>query len=99
MCELKSIIPLTVTANYVTGVSPSGKAAGFDPAMRGFESLHPSHSFESYLTDSSLVANPGSPKQNDVTLIAVGDGGSARLAKSYIHPRLRPEQGTYPCRK
>ena len=26
-----------------TGVSPSGKAAGFDPAIRRFESFHPSH--------------------------------------------------------
>src|SRR5204862_8293559 len=25
-----------------TGVSPSGKAAGFDPAIRRFESFHPS---------------------------------------------------------
>ncbi len=25
------------------GVSPSGKAAGFGPAIRGFESSHPSH--------------------------------------------------------
>ena len=25
------------------GVSPSGKAAGFDPAIRRFESCHPSH--------------------------------------------------------
>jgi hypothetical protein len=25
------------------GVSPSGKAAGFDPAIRRFESFHPSH--------------------------------------------------------
>jgi hypothetical protein len=24
------------------GVSPSGKAAGFDPAIRRFESFHPS---------------------------------------------------------
>lgn len=27
----------------VTGVSPSGKASGFDPDMRWFESSHPSH--------------------------------------------------------
>lgn len=26
------------------GVSPSGKAAGFDPAIRRFESFHPSQS-------------------------------------------------------
>ena len=25
------------------GVSPSGKATGFDPVMRRFESYHPSH--------------------------------------------------------
>ena len=25
------------------GVSPSGKATGFDPVMRRFESCHPSH--------------------------------------------------------
>ena len=25
------------------GVSPSGKAPGFDPGMRRFESCHPSH--------------------------------------------------------
>jgi hypothetical protein len=27
----------------IAGVSPSGKAAGFDPAIRRFESFHPSH--------------------------------------------------------
>ncbi|WP_257287865.1 hypothetical protein, partial [Endozoicomonas sp. SESOKO2] len=95
-------------------------AAGFDPAMRGFESLHPSHHSESYPKDSSLrcfmrrnaqdktfsfkvfegdASNPGSTNQNDVTLIAVGSQRSARLAQSYIHPRLRPEQGIYPCPK
>src|SRR5580698_8169677 len=32
------------TAERLTaGVSPSGKAAGFDPAIRRFESFHPSH--------------------------------------------------------
>jgi hypothetical protein len=33
-----------VDANEVSvaGVSPSGKAAGFDPAIRRFESFHPS---------------------------------------------------------
>jgi hypothetical protein len=29
-------------AFYGVGVSPSGKAAGFDPAIRRFESCHPS---------------------------------------------------------
>jgi hypothetical protein len=28
---------------YDTGASPSGKAAGFDPAMRWFESSRPCH--------------------------------------------------------
>ncbi len=28
---------------YSDGVSPSGKATGSGPVMRGFESLHPSH--------------------------------------------------------
>ena len=28
------------------GMSPSGKAAGSGPAIRGFESLHPSHGTE-----------------------------------------------------
>ena len=28
------------------GVSPSGKAPGFDPGMRRFESCHPSHFLE-----------------------------------------------------
>jgi hypothetical protein len=28
---------------WFLGVSPSGKAAGFDPAIRRFESFHPSH--------------------------------------------------------
>lgn len=32
-----------VDTDNVTGVSPSGKAAGFDPAIRWFESSHPSH--------------------------------------------------------
>ncbi len=139
---MNSIIPRSVTAFYVTGVSPSGKASGFDPDMRGFESLHPSHCYP-YLTDSSLhcltrrnaqeksssfdpfendASRPSSPnsherkkqsfvcfekrffmEMHDVTFIALpvegSDEGFARLAKSYIHPRLRPEQGTYPCRK
>src|ERR1700757_5381767 len=32
----------TVSAGAGAGVSPSGKAAGFDPAIRRFESFHPS---------------------------------------------------------
>ena len=40
-------------------MSPSGKAAGFDPAIRRFESFHPSHSLEhreSLIVDSELLA-------------------------------------------
>jgi hypothetical protein len=31
--------------DFQVGVSPSGKAAGFDPAIRRFESFHPSQVF------------------------------------------------------
>ena len=31
--------------DFRVGVSPSGKAAGFDPAIRRFESFHPSQIF------------------------------------------------------
>jgi hypothetical protein len=32
----------SLTVDFQVGVSPSGKAAGFDPAIRRFESFHPS---------------------------------------------------------
>gem|GEM_PF-2874780 len=32
-----------IASSVVVGVSPSGKAAGFDPAIRRFESFHPCH--------------------------------------------------------
>lgn len=35
----------TVSIPSVDGPSPSGKAAGFDPAIRRFESCRPSHSY------------------------------------------------------
>src|SRR5690349_24278916 len=37
----KSLAPVR-RVDEVVGVSPSGKAAGFDPAIRRFESFHPS---------------------------------------------------------
>ena len=40
--SLRQII-FFVTIINCTGVSPSGKAHGFGPCIRGFESLHPSH--------------------------------------------------------
>lgn len=36
---------LIVLSSSVDGPSPSGKAVGFDPTMRRFESCRPSHSF------------------------------------------------------
>ncbi len=36
-----------------TGVSPSGKAAGFDPAIRWFESSHPSHLNSAFFASNS----------------------------------------------
>jgi hypothetical protein len=36
------------------GVSPSGKAAGFDPAIRRFESFHPNHSWSSCIGNLSV---------------------------------------------
>ncbi len=33
----------TVLTQTIIGVSPSGKAPGFDPGIRRFESSHPSH--------------------------------------------------------
>jgi hypothetical protein len=40
------------------GVSPSGKAAGFDPAIRRFESFHPSQIFA--VESGSLIGDgPG----------------------------------------
>ena len=49
--DLKSLgrnaVPVRVRPLVPTcwnGVSPSGKAPGFDPGMRWFESSHPSHS-------------------------------------------------------
>ena len=38
-----SMRDLSATRVRSAGVSPSGKAAGFDPAIRRFESFHPSH--------------------------------------------------------
>gem|GEM_PF-4025972 len=38
-CKLVDIDLISVDTN---GVSPSGKAPGFDPGIRGFESYHPS---------------------------------------------------------
>ena len=39
------------------GVSPSGKARGFDPRMRRFESCHPSHIWDSSSVVEQLAFN------------------------------------------
>ncbi len=44
----------------IDGSSPSGKAAGFDPAMRWFESSRPSHQFSQIKSLSSLSIPKGS---------------------------------------
>uniref|UniRef100_UPI0021489A61 hypothetical protein n=1 Tax=Endozoicomonas sp. SESOKO1 TaxID=2828742 RepID=UPI0021489A61 len=69
-------------------------ASGFDPDMRGFESLHPSHYSVRmrYLTESRLLPSV------DADL-----SGSA-LSESFLITRifhLRPvsKQGNFPCRK
>jgi ribose-phosphate pyrophosphokinase len=34
-----------INHHYVIGMSPSGKATGFDPVIRRFDPCHPSHIF------------------------------------------------------
>lgn len=52
-----------------TGVSPSGKAQGFDPCMRRFESCHPSH-FSEIGFESRQNLNAVFPR--DSVLISLG---------------------------
>ena len=45
------VLVLQHIAEYNDGESPSGKAPGFGPGIRGFESLLPSHEFIEKTTD------------------------------------------------
>ena len=54
-----------------TGVSPSGKATGFDPVMRRFESCHPSH-----LSSSSSESNADTEKDTDVSKLMIFAGNA-----------------------
>lgn len=58
-----------------TGVSPSGKATGFDPVMRRFESCHPSH-----LSPASSEHNAETEKDSVVSKLMIFAGNA--------HPEL-----------
>ena len=61
-----------------TGVSPSGKATGFDPVMRRFESCHPSH-----LSSSSSESNAELQKDTAVSKLMIFAGNAnPELAKA-----------------
>src|SRR4029077_14495207 len=64
------------------GVSPSGKAAGFDPAIRRFESFHPSH----------LELEPMSKNNESTLTIAVFTGKAnpalAQEIARHLHVQL-----------
>ena len=51
---------------WLIGVSPSGKAAAFGAATRGFESLHPSHSVQ---LDSDDIDNQEITRYFDYLII------------------------------
>lgn len=60
-----------------TGVSPSGKATGFDPVMRRFESCHPSH-----LSPASSESNADTEKDAVVSKLMIFAGNAnPELAK------------------
>lgn len=64
-----------------TGVSPSGKATGFDPVMRRFESCHPSH-----LSPASSESNFDTEKGAIVSKLMIFSGNAnPELAKSIAH--------------
>lgn len=50
---------LAMLTKRCNGVSPSGKAAGFGPAIRGFESSRPSLVLEINGTNTALIAGLG----------------------------------------
>ena len=54
-----------------TGVSPSGKATGFDPVMRRFESCHPSH-----LSPASSESNADTEKDAVVSKLMIFAGNA-----------------------
>src|SRR5690606_41669162 len=53
------------------GVSPSGKATGFDPVMRRFESCHPSH-----LSPASSESNADTEKDTVVSKLMIFAGNA-----------------------
>jgi ribose-phosphate pyrophosphokinase len=61
-----------------TGVSPSGKATGFDPVMRRFESCHPSH-----LSSDSSDSTSDTEKDSVVSKLMIFTGNAnPELAKA-----------------
>ena len=58
------------------GVSPSGKAAGFDPAIPRFESWHPSHILDGEL---DVEFDPGDMPRFKSSTPAIFLGGSPSL--------------------
>ena len=83
-----------LTVRFFAGVSPSGKASGFDPDMRGFESLHPSQCFVRVLNGIESRLLPS---------IDADFSGSAlsepSLVTRFFHLRPVSKQGNFPCRK
>ena len=67
-----------------TGVSPSGKATGFDPVMRRFESCHPSH-----LSPASSESNADTEKDAVVSKLMIFTGNAnpelARAIAKKLH--------------
>ena len=59
------------------GVSPSGKALGSGPSIRGFESLHPSHEKRLRSFDLSLFSMLGRDPNPRILLPQQKSGGSA----------------------
>ncbi len=71
-----------------TGVSPSGKATGFDPVMRRFESCHPSH-----LSPASSESNSDTEKGAIVSKLMIFTGNANPVLAKSIAQKLHIPMG------
>ncbi len=67
---------------FVAGASPSGKALGFDPSIRRFESCRPSHLFVASVLTGAGVRKRARCKSGSLFVLVQPKGllpGSARV--------------------
>ncbi len=80
------------------GVSPSGKAAGFESAMRWFESSHPRENVSPYSLRADVFFKDEDENQRSWRPQDAGGGNAATGCRGGVPVRIQPPQKTLPVK-